>query len=194
MSESERRESPLVQIDLSRCNAAVGVQLQESPFQGHLNVRGRPDNHAFLSAVTRVLGAEPPLQANIFVIAGTLTIYWLGPDEWLIVTPSGQQAALAATLGEALQGVFSSITDVSSGQTLISISGANARALLEKGCPIDLHPRQFAVGDCAQTHLAKAPVLISAVDDAPGYQLIVRRSFADYLGRWLLDATVEFVD
>lgn len=192
MSELERGESPLVQIDLGRCAAAVGVQLQESPFQGHLNLRGRPDNHAFVSAVTRVLGAEPPLQANTFVVAGELTIYWLGPDEWLIVTPPGQQATLATTLGEALQGVFSSITDVSSGQTIISVSGADARALLEKGCPIDLHPREFASGDCAQTHLAKAPVLISAVDDTQGYELIVRRSFADYLGLWLLDATVEF--
>jgi len=194
MSESESRESPLVQIDLGGCDAAVGVQLHESLFQGHLNVRGRPDNHAFLSAVTRVLGAEPPLQANTFVVAGTSMIYWLGPDEWLIVTQPGQQAALAATLGEALQGVFSSITDVSSGQAIISVSGANARALLEKGCPIDLHPREFAIGDCAQTHLAKAAVLISAVNDAPGYELIVRRSFADYLGLWLLDAIVEFVD
>jgi len=192
MFEPEHRESPLLQIDLSRRLTAAGVRLQEIPFQGHLNLRGRPDNPAFLSAVARVLGAELPLQANTFVVTGVVKIYWLGPDEWLIVTPPGQQAALAATLGEALQGVFSSITDVSSGQTLIGITGIHARALLEKGCPIDFHPRVFAPGDCVQTHLAKAAVLISAVDDAPGYELIVRRSFADYLGLWLLDAIAEF--
>ena len=126
------------------------------------------------------------------MVAGAMKIYWLGPDEWLIVTPPGQQTALAATLGVALQEVFASITDVSSGQTLISITGVHARALLEKGCPIDFHPREFATGDCVQTHLAKAAVLISAVDDASSYELIVRRSFADYLGLWLLDAIAEF--
>jgi len=185
-------ESPFVQIDLSQFEQASAIELREIPFQGHLNLRGRPDNAAFVGAVTKVLGVEPPTKANTFVIADELNIYWLGPDEWLIVTPSDQQTDLRTRLEGALQGIFSSVTDVSSGQTVISITGANARALIEKGCPIDLHPREFKSGDCAQTRLAKVGVLISAVDDTPMYHLVVRRSFSDYLGLWLLDAAAEF--
>ena len=192
MAESIYCESPLVQIDLSRFEKASSVQLRERPFQGHLNLRGRPDNIAFLGVVSEVLGAEPPIKANTLVVAGALKIYCLGPDEWLIITPSDQQSELKARLGEALQGIFSSVTDVSSGQTIISITGVNARALIEKGCPIDLHPREFKTGDCAQTRLAKAGILISAVNDTPAYEVVVRRSFSDYLGHWLLDAVEEF--
>ena len=192
MPDSNQGESPLVQIDLSRFDKASGIRLREIPFQGHLNLRGRTGDSAFLSAVTRVLGADLPVNPNTFVVIGALKIYWLGPDEWLIIAPPDQQTDLEVGLDEALRGLFYSVTDVSSGQTIISIAGVNARTLLEKGCPIDLHPREFKTGDCAQTHLAKVGILISAVDDAPEYELVVRRSFSDYLGLWLLDAVEEF--
>lgn len=192
MSEVEQQQSPLQRIGLDRPAEASGVRLREIPFQGHLNLRGRPGDGAFLDAVTRVLGVEPPRQPNTFVTAGELKLFWLGPDEWLVVTPPGRQTALAATLEQALQGLFSSVTDLSSGQTMIAISGPNARALLEMGCPLDLHPRRFGPGDCAQTRLEQAAVLIGLVDDTPRYEVVVRRSFADYLGAWLLDALESF--
>ncbi|MCP3666743.1 MAG: sarcosine oxidase subunit gamma [Gammaproteobacteria bacterium] len=192
MSESTLCESPLVQINLGGFEGVSGIRLQEIPFQGHLNLRGRPDDAGFLGAVARVLGTELPLKANTFVVIGEFQVYWLGPDEWLIIVPLDQQADLKARLDKALQGIFSSVTDVSSGQTIISIAGINARALIEKGCPIDLHPRVFRTGECAQTRLAKAGILIGAVDDSPTYHIVVRRSFSDYLGIWLLDAAEEF--
>ena len=52
MSDSSSQQSPLVQIDLSEFAKASGIELREIPFQGHLNLRGRPDNPAFLAAVT----------------------------------------------------------------------------------------------------------------------------------------------
>lgn len=181
-------ESPLVQIDVTRLNKASGVQITESLFHGHLNLRGRPDNAAFMNAVSDVLGCKLPLDANTYTVTDELKIYWLGPDEWLIVTLPDQQAELETKLRAALSGIFSSINDVSSGQTIITISGSNARRLLEKGCTLDFHPCVFKVGDCAQTLLAKTGILISQTDDESSYEVIVRRSFSDYLGLWLLDA------
>ena len=61
-----------------------------------------------------------------------------------------------------------------------------------KGCPLDLQPDVFRPGDCAQTHLAKANVLLQALDDAPTFHLTVTRSFAKYLWLWLDDAGQEF--
>lgn len=195
MSESNLIQSPLVQIDLSWFAKAEGIEIKELSFRGHINLRGRPENPAFFNVVSDVLGSQPPLDANTFTYTYTddLKIYWLGPDEWLIVTAPDQQAAVEEKLREALAGVFSSITDVSSGQTIIQLTGKNARTLLQKSCTIDLHPREFKTGDCAQTRLAKTAILLSMVDEVPSYDIIVRRSFSDYLGLWLLDSAKEFV-
>ena len=124
--------------------------------------------------------------------AGDNRIYWLGPDEWLIVTPAGQQDQLKSDLLSALKGVFSSVVDNSSGLTMIHVSGENAAALLATDCPLDLHPREFKPGQCAQTRLAKAGMTISPLADASGFEVIIRRSFADYLLLWLQDAAVAF--
>jgi sarcosine oxidase subunit gamma len=53
---------------------------------------------------------------------------------------------------------------------------------------LDLHPGVFAVGDCAQSGLAKANVVLALVDDKPTFMVVVRRSFSDYLYRWLAHA------
>ena len=66
------------------------------------------------------------------------------------------------------------------------------RELLAKGCPLDLHPRAFDVGQCAQSHLAKAPILIRQLDREPSFEIVVRRSFADYFWLWLEDAAAEY--
>jgi sarcosine oxidase subunit gamma len=57
---------------------------------------------------------------------------------------------------------------------------------------VDLHPRVFGPGRCAQTLLAKAQVIIHQVNDAPTFHLYVRTSFAWYVAEWLLDAMTEY--
>ncbi len=194
MPDLQNGESPLVQIDFSQFENVKGVELKELAFQGHLNLRGRLNDKAFCKAISDVTGVElVSLKANTFVLSGDLKVYWLGPDEWLIITLPDQQVELKHKLEQALQNVFSSVTDISSGQTILNISGANARSLIEKGCTIDLHPRQFKKGDCAQTHLSKATVLLSAIEVSEEFEIIIRRSFADYLGLWLLDSSLEFM-
>ncbi len=63
---------------------------------------------------------------------------------------------------------------------------------MAKGCPLDPHPDVFRPGDCAQTHLAKANILLHALDDAPTFHLTVTRNFAEYLWLRLDDAGQEF--
>ena len=113
------------------------------------------------------------------------TIYWLGPDEWLLATELGREKDLAAQLGKNLAGQPHSLVDVTGGQLLMRLTGQRAREVLAKGCTLDLHPRAFKVGQCAQTTLAKASMLIALADDTPAFDLIVRRSFAEYAARWL---------
>ena len=82
--------------------------------------------------------------------------------------------------------------DVSANRTTFELSAPWARDLLEKGMSIDLHPRVFGPGRCAQTLLARAQVILQQVDDKPTYHVLVRGSFAPYLAAWLADAASEF--
>jgi sarcosine oxidase gamma subunit len=47
-------------------------------------------------------------------------------------------------------------------------------------------------GQCAQTGLSKANILLSLIDGSPKFNLIVRRSYAEYVARWLEHAGGEF--
>jgi len=191
MSDLFQQQSPLVQIKLQEPRGAA-PKIEEMPFLGFINLRGRADNTGFLAATLKVLGCEPPTEANTVVDSGDYRIYWLGPDEWLIVTPAGQQEKLQNALQKALDGVFSSVVDTTSGLTMIRISGANAADLLATDCPLDLHPREFKHGQCAQTRLSKAGMTLSPLAGEAGFEVIIRRSFADYLLLWLQDAAIAF--
>ena len=84
------------------------------------------------------------------------------------------------------------VMDLSASRAVIEIAGKQARTLLQKGCGIDLHPRVFGPGNCAQTVFAKLPVIIDQPSAAPVYRLFVRRSAALWLAEWLIDAAQEF--
>jgi sarcosine oxidase, subunit gamma len=99
---------------------------------------------------------------------------WLGPDEWLMVQEEPAQEA-------------ASVVDVSANRAVLELRGDGVTELLEKGCSLDLDPSRWAEGDCAQTMLAKAPVILQHRGEA--IRVFVRPSFADYLVEWLLAAT-----
>jgi len=73
-------------------------------------------------------------------------------------------------------------------RTLDGFARRAARGVLAQGCPLDLHPRAFRAGACAQSLLAGIDVLLHQRDDAPSYDLQVRWSHAAYLWAWLAAA------
>lgn len=161
-----------------------GVQLEVRPHYGYLNLRGDPGAERFLQTVQTTLGQPLPTITNTFTV-GEHTVFWLGPDEWLLVTGPGTEENTAEQLGINLAGQHHSLVDVTGGQILIRLSGNHSREVLAKGCTLDLHPRVFKVGQCAQTTLAKTSMLIALTDDTPAFDIIVRRSFAEYAVQWL---------
>jgi len=166
------------------------ITLEERPFVGKVALRG--EESTFLDAVAGVLGAVLPEEPNTTVKAGARTIFWLGPNEWLVHTLDGEEAALVVALRQALAGVHAAVVDVSDYYTVLRLAGAQARTVLGKGCPLDLHPRAFKPGDCAQSLIAKASVLLHLVDESPTLDIQVRWSFAEYLWLFLTEAALEF--
>lgn len=185
------RASPL--IDCKRLDqstvapARAQIRLGERAGAGMINLRGSLQVSGFAAATANVLGAELPDTPNTRVGAGDSLVCWLGPDEWLVLTPPQGEADLIAALRRELASVHAAVTDVTGGHAVITVAGPAVRQVLAKGCTLDLHPKVFAPGRCARSLLAKAGVLLIARDD--GVDVIVARSFADYLWGWLIDAS-----
>lgn len=165
----------------------AGVAIRVRDGRGFLNLRLNPHLGQALAAAEQVLGQPAPPAANTFT-AGEHEVYWLGPDEWLIVTGAERASGLGGELAEALAGFHAAVNDVSGGAVKLLVSGALARTVLAKGCPLDLHPRAFAPGQCAHTGLGRAAVLLAAAGDPSTFAIVVRRSFSDYVLRWLANA------
>jgi sarcosine oxidase, subunit gamma len=136
--------------------------------------------------VGTTLGLALPMQPNTVSSSGQRSALWLGPDEWLILDegpPTREDAVRAAFPPE-----WGSVVDVSANRVVFEIAGPTAREQLAHGCPLDLHPRVFGPGQCAQTLLARTAVIVWQTDATPTYRILVRASFADHIARWLTDA------
>jgi sarcosine oxidase subunit gamma len=184
--------TPTAALEIARPR---GIRLCERRL-GKIELRGDPADRAFMAAVGRTLDLLLPTEPNTTAGLGNLVALWLGPDAWLLTCPPGAVAAHTGSLRKALADVHAAITDVSDGRVAVRLAGPNARDVLAKGCPLDLHPRTFATGSCAQSLLAKTSVLLHLLDDdaqrGPTFDLYVARSFAHYLFAWLEDAGREY--
>ncbi|AVV44667.1 sarcosine oxidase subunit gamma family protein [Streptomyces sp. ID05-04B] len=169
------------------------IRLAELPFLTQLDVR-LDAKGAAADAVGLALGLTLPLEPDTVVRAGESTALWLGPDEWLLVGPPGRERELESRIREAAGEEPVSVTDVSAQRTTVLVAGARARDLLAHGCSLDLHPRAFGSGRCAQTTLGRTQVVLVAREEpSAGFWILVRSSFAGYLADWLLDAATEYV-
>lgn len=170
---------------------AGGITLEERAFLGKVNLRGDAGDEAFMTAVRDVLDCTPPVEPNTVARGGERAVFWLGPDEWQIHCPEDAQQDLVKRLRSALAGRHSAVVDVSDYYVVMRLSGPKVLEVLAKGTPLDLHPRAFPTGSCAQTRFGHATVLLhKTADDVVDLQ--VRWSFAEYVWSYILDGTLEY--
>ena len=188
-----QRESPLHYVTAeaeSQSHADAGIVIREQAHKGHLNLRGNPEDEMFRRGVAEVLGVDLPVEPGSCTGSNESRLYWLGPNEWLAIVAGGTEAEVETRLRQTLSGHFA-VVDVSGGQTLVNLSGEAVGMVLKKSSVYDFHPSQFAQGRCVQTTFAKASALVSkSADDS--FDLVIRRSFSDYLFRWIVDAATEY--
>lgn len=184
MTVDERAWGPLAHrvddISAVGMRTGGGVLLEHVPFLVQVDVR--------LDA--GLVGDAPfplPTSPNTAWEEGLRAALWLGPDEWLVLGPPGAGPAIMHELEAALGDLHRSIVDVSANRVALELSGPRAKEVLSKGCPLDLHPRSWRAGMCAQTMVARAQVILHERPTATG--ILVRPSFAEYLVDWLLDSS-----
>jgi sarcosine oxidase subunit gamma len=172
------------------------VTLGESAFTDMLNIRGNAAHAGFVQAVHSATGLPLPHVANTASVGPAGQLLWLGPDEWVLKFPPSTAAyqypspaeAMENSLRSALGAHHVSLVPVGHGYTTLWVQGEGAADLLSRGCPLDFHPRVFAAATVAQSHIAKAGATLLCLVPGTHYELTVRRSFADYLYRWLCEA------
>lgn len=188
-------ESPLHHAELhklaGKTAAKAGIVLREKKLLGHLVLRGDAADPAFAAAVHQALGLELPVALTL-VASGETSLQWLAPDEWLLIVPGGEEYAVEQRLRQALgEELHYAVVNVSGGQTLLELSGANVRELLMKSTSYDVHPSNFPVGKAVGSIFAKSQCVIRHTGEDT-WELVVRRSFADYFWLWLQDASAEY--
>lgn len=187
------RRSPLAGLARDLMDNAVtgerNVRVSEWRFTTMVSLRVDPASSA-AAELEKVLGATLPRTSGEVTSHGEHSVLWLGPDEWLVVSRASADVLVPA-LAASVAGAHAAVVDVSANRTVLELRGASARAVLEKGCPLDLHPRSFGPGRAVSTTLARIPLVLWQVG-SDSYRLLPRASFAEYVARWLLDATQEF--
>lgn len=204
MVDAYRLRSPLAHLRLgavvdAETATGAGVTLSETPFRGQINIRGDINDATFAGGVKKATRLELPTVANtVSGKPGTTRIFWLGPDEWMVVTKPGGGERMFKALWKNLKidGLHASVVDTSDARTTISVSGSDARAVMAKLCSLDLHPREFGPGQCAQTVVGKVGVMMTQTAETKSggatYELYMLRSFSTYLWKRLEDAATEY--
>jgi sarcosine oxidase subunit gamma len=169
------------------------VELREVPFLTMAGLRVDPagDTGERLGTLT---GGLPSASGEVRGSDRT-AVLWLGPSEFLLVAAAESHESLGGdlpgALSEALGDGAGQVVDLSANRTTFELSGPRARAVLEKGCSLDLHPRVFKAGTALSTEIGGIPAILWKTADET-YRIFPRASFAEFLGRWLLDAMREF--
>jgi heterotetrameric sarcosine oxidase gamma subunit len=187
------RHSPLAHREaISSGNGLASIR--ERKFIGKLIIRG--DAELIGSQLQKSAGVMLPTIPCTTTTAGELTTLWLGPSEWMLLTPEDVETELRSTIAAALRQYHHQITDVSDHDTIIRAGGAKSREMLMKLTTLDLHPEKFPQGAVKGSVFGRVSAVMhcphGATKGASDFDLIIRRSHADYLWRLLALAGREF--
>jgi len=163
-------------------------KLIEVPLNGKINLRGNPENAAFIKGVESALGLTLPPAANTTTNSAGLHIFWLGPDEWLIHLPLQAVEEKINALRDALENQHVAITEISDYFSVLELSGPQSREIIASASPFDTRPQHFKAGQCTQTRFGHASILLWPLDDTPAFGLQIRWSYAQYVHAYLTES------
>lgn len=184
--EGESR-SALADVLRTAVGTGAGVTIREMASLGFVVLRAGAGQKA---AIDSLLGVPLPMVPLSSTSNDELCLRWVSPTEWLVTLPAEQVAMLEARLrGDLGDGV--AVVDNSGGYACIHLAGPAAELVIRKSTSYDIHPRNFPAGKVVNTTFAQAQATLRRIDDQ-AFELIFRRSFADYIWRWLRDAAAEY--
>lgn len=151
--------------------AEGSVRLRELAPAARFSLRIAP---ADAPAAGRALGLDLPGRIGMRAEAGGREALRLGPDEWVVVAPEADAAAMAEAMAAIFETAPHAFVEVSDREVTIALEGPLAAELLAIGCPRDLE--RVAPGEGRRTVFDGVTVVLWR--DAPDrFRLDVWRSF-----------------
>jgi sarcosine oxidase, subunit gamma len=193
----ERMFEPVIQSPLhgfglaaqaTAIDASKGIWVNEILGQGYISLRGESSNAKFIDATSKVLGHTLPVAPCTFAVSGPLTVLWLSPDEWMLICPRSELQKRLGGLKQSLEGIRHQAVDNSGGYTQLVLQGKNASDVLSHVTVYDLG--SLAAGHVVGTTFGKSSIYLRRQGDA--YVVMLRRSFADYIWRYLARAAEPY--
>lgn len=161
---------------LNGARALGMVDLADAGLAGMITLRGDLASTDLAAAVMAETGCAIPQRRRVTQGARG-KVAWMSPDELLVMVEYSRAGAVTAALNAALKGGLFTAANVSDARAMISVSGAQARDVLAKVCPVDFG--EFAVGELRRTRLAQVAAALWR-DEADRWTLVCFRSVAPY--------------
>jgi len=193
-------ESALQHVSLDKLSVRTGnsdgLIFCELPVTGLLVLRAQNDKSALQRALSSTLGLDLPetLQCTFNTATSpsqSVCVRWVAPDEWMLSCAVGDAFDIETRLRAEINDASVAIVNVTGGYTTLRLSGVHANDVLKKSTAYDVHPSNFKAGKVVNTVFAKAQVTLRCID-TNDYEILVRRSFADYLWHWIQVASTEY--
>lgn len=107
-----------------------------------------------VGALLNALGLSPPAMLRAAAAEGLAALH-LGPDEWMLLA-DGSQMDRMSVLAES----DVSVIEISHAWATFDLEGPAIEAILQAGCPLDLHFAQFGIGMATRTLCGKCEVIL----------------------------------
>jgi heterotetrameric sarcosine oxidase gamma subunit len=159
------------------------VTIRELSDFGLATIMARRDVSA--TAVGEALGIILEDRAGLQVGPG-IAMIGTGPGQWFAFAGHADPQ-WASRLGDQMRDV-ASVSDQSSGYTILRLSGDQARTILQRGASIDFDPSAFSAGSTVATMISYVSVYIWQIDDEPMFDIAMPKSFSRSFRHWLDNA------
>lgn len=164
-----------------------GVRIEELRGWQLCQIVCAPGAEEALASVMQMAGPGAlPRTGDAVSVRDGVKLYALAPRTWWCLAPCG---FLLADLMRTLDPCVATVTGLSAARVRIALEGPEARAVLEKGIAVDLHPRVFPVGCAVFTGLDHVGVMLERVAQ-DRWELFVPTTWAASVREWLLDAAL----
>ena len=169
-----------------------GVTIEELSVSGKINIRGKSSDKEFMKNIGSALNLVLPIEPNVRIFNNNISIMWLGPNEWLVITPENEKDGIISLLKSNLNPQKTAITDVSFNRTILRLEGEKVFTLLSKFLVANLEKILKTNFSVAQTIFIKIPVLFvrNNTDEEPtSLDLHLNRSHTKYVYELLVDGS-----
>jgi sarcosine oxidase subunit gamma len=114
----------------------------------------------------------------------------IGPGVWQLVTAPALLHDVAS-LRDGLRGI-ATVADLSHARAALQVAGPAAVRALNKFCPLDLDERRFPTGSATNTRFGHLGATLARLHDAPAFELLVFRGYAEFVFEALVEGAAEF--